>query len=152
MAQISDPKKSFQFTIFAAGLNPYAAQTVDIPDFDIDIVEHGDTDHDVKTAGRIKYGNAKIEKLRPMGTGDNWVWQWINQIRNQVTGGGALPSQYKRSLSIAQLGYDNITVVDEWRLLGAWPCKINGLSLARAKSENSMETIELAVDQAIKTR
>lgn len=152
MAQVTDPKKSFQFNIFAAGLNPYAAQNVDIPDYDIDVVEHGDTDHDIKTAGRIKYGNVKIEKLRPIGTSDSWVWDWIQSIRNVTTGGGLLASQYKRNISIVQLSYDNITITDEWRCKGAWPSKVNGLSLSRTKSENSMETVELSVDQVVKTR
>jgi phage tail-like protein len=152
MAQVTDPKKAFQFNIFAAGLNPYAAQSVDIPDFDIDIIEHGDTDHDVKTAGRIKYGNVKIEKLRPIGLADGWVWDWIQSIRNVDTGGGQLAREYKRNISIVQLSYDNITITDEWVCEGAWPSKLNGLNLSRVKSENSMETVELSIDRCRKTR
>lgn len=151
MAQVTDPKKAFQFNIFAAGLNPYAAQDVNIPDFDIEVVEHGDTDHDVKTAGRIKYGNVTVTKLRPIGIGDSWVWAWIERIRNSTTGGGQLARQYKQNISIVQLSYDNITITDEWKCEGAWPTRVNGLALSRTKSENSMETVELAIDRARKT-
>ena len=152
MAQIENPKKSFQFGIIAAGLNPYSVQEADIPDFEIEQVEHGDLDHDIKTAGRIKFSNFKLTKLRPIGTGDNWIWTWITNIRNSFTGGGQLASQYKRTIDIVQYAYDNITITDDWKMIGTWPTKVNGISLSRTKSENTMEEIEFSVDQVRKVR
>ena len=147
MAQIEDPKKGFQFGIIAAGLNPYAVQEANVPDIELEQVEHGDLAHDIKTAGRAKYGNIELSKLRPLGIGDNWIWRWILDIRNTLTGGGQLASRYKRNLDIVQYAYDNRTITDLWECEGAWPCKVNGIELSRTKSDNVMEKIELSVDR-----
>ena len=58
MAQVSNPRKEFNFTIqiAPAPINPFLAQKVEIPEITIDQTEHGDTNHDIKTAGRIKFG------------------------------------------------------------------------------------------------
>lgn len=152
MAQIANPKKAFNFGIIAAGLNPYAAQDVNIPDYEIDVVTHGDTNHDIKTAGKMNFGNVTITKLRPMGLGDNWVWSWIQTIQNVYTGGGLLASQYKRDIDIVQYGYDNLTVTDRWEIDGAWPVRVNNMNLSRVSSENSMETVELSVDRSQKVQ
>lgn len=152
MAQIANPKKAFNFGLIVAGLNPYAVQQVNIPDVEIDVVEHGDTNHNIKTAGKVSYGNITLTKLRPMGIADNWVWTWIQSIQNVDTGGGLLPSQYKRDLDIVQYGYDNRTVTDRWEIDGAWPVRVNNMNLDRATSENSMESVELSVDKSVKVQ
>lgn len=152
MAQIRNPKKAFNFGIIAAGLNPYLAQDVNIPDYEIDSVEHGDTNYNVKTAGKMNFGNVTITKLRAMGVADNWVWQWIQTIQNVYTGVGLLASQYKRDIDIVQYGYDNITVTDRWEIEGAWPVRVNNMNLSRVNSENSMETVELSVDRSRKVQ
>lgn len=152
MAQIANPKKAFNFNIFAAGLNPYAAQKVSIPDFEIEVVEHGDTNHDIKTAGKIKYGAITVEKLRPIGQGDNWIWHWIQSIQNVLSGGGLLPLQYKRTIDIVQYSTDNQTVTDLWECQGVWPSKVNGMELSRMSSDNILEVVELQVDRVIKRR
>lgn len=152
MAQIANPKKAFNFGIIAAGLNSYAVQQANIPDVEIDQVEHGDTNYKVKTAGLVTYGNVTLTKLRPIGIGDNWVWPWIQSIQNVYTGSGQLPSIYKRDIDIVQYSYDNVTVTDRWELEGAWPQKVNNMNLDRATSENSMESIELSVDRMQKVQ
>lgn len=152
MAQIANPKKAFNFGIIAAGLNPYSAQEVNVPDYELDVVEHGDTNHKIKTAGMMNFGNVTITKLRPMGQADNWIWTWIQLIQNVYTGGGALASVYKRDLDIVQYGYDNLTVTDRWEIEGAWPVRINNMALSRTTSENSMETVELSVDRSRKVQ
>jgi phage tail-like protein len=146
MTFIADPLKSHQFQIIAPGLNPIAVQNVDIPDFEFDVVEHGEPGGLIKTRGLPKYGDVKIEKIRPM-VGDNWIWNWIRSMQN-----GALAAVYKRQLDINQLAPDGITITDTWRIYGAWPSKVNGMSLDSTKSENSMETITLTIDRAVKTR
>lgn len=151
MAQIENPQKSYMFSILAAGLNPYAVQEANIPDFEFDSVEHGDVDYDAKTAGRRKYGNIKLVKLVPLGIGDNWIWNWIQLIRNR-NGGGAVPSIYKRNIDIVQYHYDLVTITDMWAVKKCWPVKVNGRELSRTKSENTMDDIELSVDTYEKTR
>lgn len=154
MAQVNDPKKSFQFNILVAGLNTYEAQKVNLPDWELDVVEHGDVNHDIKTAGKVKFGDLVVEKLRPVTSGyPNWVWDWILSIQNASLGGGLNPSAYKRTVIITQLGYDGFTVTDIWECSGVFPKKINGMEFNRGgTSENSIETIDFSVDKVIKRR
>lgn len=150
MAKINNPKKQFNFGIFAPGLNSYAVQTANIPDFEIEQVEHGDTNYTVKTPGRISFGNITLEKLRPIDFSDNWIWNWVLQVANAATGINGLPGQVKKNITIVQYSTDGITVTDQWEVEGAWPTRVNNMSLSRVTSDNSMETIELSVDRVIK--
>lgn len=150
MAEVDDPKKVFNFGVIAPGLNPYSVQECDLPDFDLDIVEHGESNHMVGTAGMIKFGDMTLTKLRPVSGGDNWIWDWIQSIQNVITGGGSLPQQYKRNFNVVQYSYDNITITDNWGCNGAIPKKLNGLKLSKTKSENSLEEITFHLDTCYK--
>lgn len=152
MAIISDPKKVFNFNIFAPGLNPYAAQKVTVGEMELDVVEHGETNHLIHTAGLIKFGKITVEKLMPVNQADNWIWTWIQFIQNVRTGGGQLASQYKRNFDVVHYSYDNATVTDRWEIRGAFPNKVNGLELNRTTSENSMEVIEFTTDEIFKVK
>lgn len=150
MAEIEDPSKVFQFGYLAPGLNPYMVQNADIPDFDVEVSEHGDTNFDVKTGGKMKFGDVTLENLRPVSGGSNWIWDWIQSIVDVQSGAIGNPLTYKRSHDIVQYGYDGLSVMDRWRCLGIFPKKINGLKLSRAKSDNAMDNIILSVDRVIK--
>lgn len=152
MARINNPKKQFNFEVYAAGLNSYAVQTVNIPGAEIEQVEHGDTNYSVKTPGRISYENITLEKLRPMDHADNWIHDWINQVADPILGSNGLPSEVKRNITIVQLAADNVTVTDQWEIEGAWPVRVNNMNLSRVSSDNAMETIELSVDRVVKVR
>ena len=76
MAHIANPKKNFNFTIRIAGLNEWLAQKVTVPDHEVEQVSHGGTNHDVKTAGRLKFGNIMLEKLSPANGSDSFIWTW----------------------------------------------------------------------------
>lgn len=152
MAEIDDPKKVFNFGVIAPGLNPYAVQECDLPDFDLDVVEHGQSNHMIGTAGLIKFGDVTLNKLRPISKADNWIWDWIQSIQDVDSGGGDLPQNYKRNIDIVQYSYDNITITDRWELKGCFPKKINGIKLSRVKSENAMEDVTLHVDTCRKTQ
>lgn len=150
MAEYDNPQKSFTFGVIAPGLNPYAVQQCDLADTDFDEVTHGQDNHDIKTAGKIKFGDVTINKLRPMVETDNWIWAWVQLIQNAQLGGGALPSIYKRNIRIVQYSADGVTITDAWDLQGAWPKKINGFKLDKTKSENVMEEITFAIDTQTK--
>ena len=147
MANIANPRKQFQFSIFAPGLNPFLAQKVVVPEASIDIVEHGDTNYDVKTGGRKKLGKVMIDKIATAIGPDNWVESWMNEVQNELLGGGFLPTIYKRTLTIDQYSNDGTSIINSWVLFGCWPCKRNGIELDRKGSDNTMESIELEVDQ-----
>lgn len=153
MAQITDPKKSFQFNVLAAGLNPYAVQRCNLPDLELEVIEHGDIVSDVKTAGKVKIGIITMEKLMPLNGNVNWIWNWIQGIQNQLLSTGQISGIYKRNLNVVQYAPDMVTITDDWQCQGVWPSKINGLDLTRAgTAENVLEVIEFQVDKIIKRK
>jgi hypothetical protein len=151
MARVADPKKSFNFSIATPGLNPFLAQKVNVPDFELDVVKHGDTNHDIKTAGKMNFGNITMEKISSSTSFDNWLWIWIQGIQNVSVGSGLLPQAYKREMVIMQLSVDGITPLDIWDCSGMWPFKINGIEFTRLESLNTIETIEFCVDKVRKS-
>jgi hypothetical protein len=90
MAMIENPRKEFNFSIFTPGLNPFLAQKVTLPDWEIDEVAHGDTNYDVKTGGRAKFGSLTIEKISVATAPDNWIWLWMRQIQDVFLGGWSI--------------------------------------------------------------
>lgn len=147
MANIPNPRKIFNFSVSIPGLDPFLCQEFDVPDQDIDVVEHGDTNHLVPTGGLMKYSSAKMKKLSPATAPDNWIWDWMFQIQNVFTGGGDLPSNYTRTITVEQYSNDGVTVINTWVLLGAWPNKVNGSTFKRKDSENTMEDIEFKLEK-----
>ena len=146
MAQIENPRKQFNFSIAVPGLNPFLAQKVNTPDSDIEQVSHGDTNHDIKTGGRIKIGNLMIEKISPATQGDTWFWDWMKAVQNTRLGGGALPSLYKRTLEVVEFSTDGVTVLNRHTYEGCWPTKLNGVELSRLGSDNTLQSVEFSVD------
>lgn len=146
MAFIDNPAKEFQFRITLAGLNPFLAQEVNLPDKEVDVTEHGDTNYMVKTGGLAKIGHMMIDKICPVDFLDTPMWTWLDSVQSQLLGGGALPSVYKVGALVEQLANDGITTIKQWQLQGVWPHKINGVKFSRVSSSNTVERIELCVD------
>ena len=147
MAQISNPRKGFNFQIILEGLNPFLAQEVELPDIEIEAVEHGDTNFDVKTAGRVKYGMIKIRKLQWATGPDNLFFDWMMQCQNVFSGGGLIPEFYKRNVYVDELAVNGATVINSTFLEGCWPTKRAAISLSRTASDNTIEELELCVDR-----
>lgn len=146
MAQIENPRKQFNFSIFVPGLNPFLAQKVTLPDVETEDVEHGDTNYLVKTAGILKVGKLKIDKISSATAPDSWVWQWINLTQNALLGGGALPIIYKRTIVVQEYSNDGITVLNTHTYQGAYVAKKNGIELSRKDSDNTLTSLEINVD------
>jgi len=148
MAQIDNPRKNFQFSIIIAPLpmNPWLAQKVTIPDITIDVVEHGDAGHDIKTGARKKYSTINIDKIATTDGSDNYFFDWAASVRDVTIGGGLPPSAYKRIVTITELAEDGQTIINTWIGTGCWPSKVNGYELNRMGSENTIEGVELCVD------
>lgn len=149
MAKIANPRKQFNFSIqiAPAPINPFLAQKIEIPEISLETAEHGDVNYDVKTAGRIKYGNVSIEKIMTTSGADNYFFDWLQSCNDPLIGGGLVPSEYKRIITITELAEDGTSALNTWVLTGAWPQKINGMTLDRTSSENTVESIELCVDK-----
>jgi len=144
---IDNPAKEFQFRIVVMGFDPAYAQKAKLPDIDFDITEHGDAGHIIKTAGLVKLSKFSLDKLMPADKLDEWIWTWVKTIRNFKTGGGVLPSIYKRDIMVQQFSYDGFTPVRNWLLTGAWPSKVNGISFDKVSSQNTVTSIEFEVDE-----
>jgi phage tail-like protein len=147
MAEIANPHKKFQFSIFLFGMNPFLCQKVTLADRDIEQVEHGEGNHLIKTAGQVKIGNLTIEKISNASLPEKIIWAWITLVQNEFTGGGALPEIYKKAIQVQKLSTNMRTPIGTWNYTGVWPKKINGIELDRVSSDNTIESIEFSVDR-----
>ena len=151
MANIANPRKQFNFTILIPGVNPWLAQKVQIPEESLDVTEHGDTNYDVKTAGRKKVGKIILEKLMHATGPDTTMYSWMNDCQNSMLGGGLIPSLYKKVIIIDEYSTDGVTVINSWKCYGCWPSKRDAIDLDRKGSDNTMEKLELEVDRIVKS-
>lgn len=149
MAKFANPRKKFNWSIQITPdpINPFMFQKVTLPDAEITQDKHGDTNHDIKTAGRVDYGNIVCEKLMPSDAKDVYLWSWFEACQSSVIGGGLPPSGYKKTITVTEFAEDGITVLNTWIALGVWPTRLNGLELDRSQSDNSIETVEFSVDK-----
>ena len=152
MAKFANPRKSFNWSIQISPdpINPFQFQKVTVPDIEVEQVPHGDTNHDIKTAGRVSYGNIKAEKLMSSKEGDAYMSSWIDTCQSSVIGGGAPPALYKKVITVTEFAEDGATILNTWIAQGIWPSMVNGLELDRMSSDNTIETIEFSVDKLTK--
>lgn len=154
MAVIRNPRKKFNFRITILP-NPtlpvFAAQQVTTPDSEVEPVTHGFGNTELKTAGLVKISTLKIDRILSMSPGDGQsMFEWQATAQNAITQTSGDPLDYKRIIKIEEVagGEGNLTVVDTMFYIGAWPTKINGKEYDRTVSENTVESIEFAVDYA----
>lgn len=147
MAQIANTRKVFNFIVEIDGVNQFEIQKVTIPKVSVEAVMHGDTNYDVKTAGRVKVDDMTFEKLRPMPQSDTWAWDWLQSAQSLITGGGKVSLGYKRNLIVKEMGPDGIATLNRWICEGCWVKEVSQTDLDRNATENIMETIVLSVDK-----
>jgi len=148
-AKVPNPRKQFLFTIILPGLNPFMAQDVKLPDKEFEVVEHGDTNFDVKTAGKIKFSNLTVNRIFSAVAVDTYMEDWARRIQNTILGGGQIPSAYKVQAIVEEYGSDGITILRTHIYSGVWPSKINGIELSRKGSDNTVQSLEFCVDEVI---
>ena len=146
-AKVKNPRKKFLFSISFPKhpVNTYLCQKCDLPDITVDQVEHGDINRDVKTAGRVKVGNMKVDNLKVTSGSDTWIWDWLFSCQDHILGGGLVPSDYWETAIVNELAEDGTTVLNTWHLEEVWPTKIDGINFDRTASENTIEKIEFSV-------
>ena len=147
MAKIKNPRKKFLWSIQFVNrpINPYLFQKVDIPEKTVEQVSHGDVNRDVKTGGRATIGNMTAEKLLTTSGSDTFIWDWMSSVADTILGGGLTPEQYWETILVSELAEDGTSVLNQWIMTEVWPTKLNGQSLERMSSDNSIETIEFSV-------
>lgn len=149
MAKVANPRKVFNFRVEIDGIDQFEIQEINIPEAELEVTEHGDTNHNIGTAGRIKFGDITLKKLRPLPTADKWAWDWVRRIQDVETGGGQLPSQYKKIIAIKELSADNATTVSTWICKGVFPKKVSMENHSRTSSDNMIQTVVLWADKVI---
>lgn len=146
MAKVSNPRKVFNFIIEVDGIDQWEVQKVTLPEISVEQVEHGDTNHAIKTAGRVTVGNMTFEKLKPMPGADLGAFNWLRTAQSQVAGGGALSHIYKKNLVIKEMDSTGTTTLNRHICVGVWPTKVSQNDLDRNSSDNIIQSIELSVD------
>lgn len=165
MAKNHNPRKKFNFSVQVVGapIDPFLVQNVEIPEREIEVVEHGETNHDIKTGGRVKFGMIILEKIltTDLNSGEHTYFEdWMASVQDPVTGGGLTPGTalgYKRNIIITEFPESGIVVnpltgsptgafLNQWICTGCWPSKRNAIDLNRTESDNTIEHIELCVD------
>jgi len=147
MAQVSNPRKGFNFQIEIGGLNQFLAQKVTIPKVEVEKVEHGDTNYNVKTPGRVMVDDLVIEKLSSTPATGNWAWNWLNVAQDTTTGGGLLPLAIKQTVVIREMDATGAVALNTWVLEGCWVTSISNSDLDRMSSDNIIETVTMSVDR-----
>lgn len=166
MAKNVNPRKNFNFSMQIVGepIDPFLIQMVEIPSREIEIVEHGETNHSVKTGGRVSFGNLILEKIFTTTPGLNahtYFEDWMVSVQDPITGGGLSPdnirnSGYARDVIIYEFpesgvatdeaGLPTGTPLNIWYCRRVWPANRDSITLNRMESDNTIERIELAVD------
>lgn len=147
MANFNNPRKQFQWRITFDSLkgNEFEFQTCTLPDIDVDQTEHGETNNVIKTPGMVHFSNLVVGKLKPNNVNDNALRVWIHSCQNAMLGIGLPASAVKDGATIDLVDEMGLSV-EQHRVEGIWPCKVNGLELNRLSSDNVIETVEFAVD------
>jgi len=152
MAKFANPRKKFNFSIQISPdpINPFLFQKVTLPDAEIEEVGHGDTNHDIKTAGRVTYDKIVCEKLESSSEGDAYMWSWFDTCQSSLLGGGAPPQVYKKVITVVEMAEDGATILNTWVAEGVWPSSLPGAELDRQASDNTIENVEFSVDTLTK--
>lgn len=141
----ANPLRAYRFRVEIDGIDQWAIQKVTLPELGVTVVSHGGGDHDIKTPSKKTIGNMTLEKLKPLEEKDLWSFEWIIQAVN------LLPGISKRNIVIKELGNDGLTTVNTWLCVGCFPVKSSQNDLDRMADENIIETVEISVDDVIKS-
>lgn len=147
--KVANPRKGFNFKVEIGGIDQFEIQNVKLPEPEIEVVEHGDTNRKVGTGGLVKYSDLVLTRIVPVTNSDVWAWVWLGAVQNPATGGGALPSVYTQDLVLKEMDTTGLVTVNRW-IIECWPKKIKQSDFSRVKSENVMEEVTLHVNLAQK--
>lgn len=146
MPKVSNPRKKFNFRIEIDGVDQWEVQKVQVPESEVAVVEHGDSNSTVKTGGMVNFTNLRMEKIKATAQSDTAIWLWMKSVQDTVTGGGLPPIAYKRILVIKEMDTTGTTAIRKHVCFGCFPVKKTTSEFDRQGNENTMDTIEFAVD------
>lgn len=143
-----DTRKNFNFTAGINGVTQAEIQEVTGLDKEITAISHGLGNRDVKTPGRVTIGDVTIKNVRPVISGKNAFWDWLNQAQNSTTGTGGVASQYKRNLTITERNGAGVTIAT-YVCYGVWVRKVTHGGLNRMGDDNIIDTAVLSIDDFV---
>jgi hypothetical protein len=144
-AKIRNARKSFNWKVILAGIDQFSIQTVKLPIKEIEKVEHGDTNHNVSSPGKISWSDMEFDKLLNYTGSDNDVWDWMKNAQDAIDGGGT-PSQFERIITLVELAPDQVTTLNT-HIVTLWPMKVEYGKHSRVDSaENIIEKVTFAVN------
>jgi phage tail-like protein len=130
------PIPVFHFTVDWGGANVGFSEVTGLTQ-EIQVIEYRDgksPDYNtVKMPGLRKVAN--IVMKRGISKGDNDFFKWLNTVK--------LNTIERRDLTINLLNENHEPVVT-WKVLQAWPVKVEGPGLKATGNEVAIESIELA--------
>lgn len=135
-----------------AGMDVALIRKCNIPEVEIAEDKHayGGLPHDIKTAGKMKFGDINIEKVMPAGSSDTAAFRWLQTVIDPNSNVARLASQYKRTVLIEHLA-PNGGIVGRWRVMGCWVKKLGyGENDAMKEAEALIEKITLCCDKYIR--
>jgi len=141
MSSIGNTIKSFLFAVDINGINQLSVQKISGLEVEVEAIAHGESDHDVYTPGRVKYGKVTMESILPTGVAQNTLWQLLQRSRFDLVGSS------KQTINIRLLGPDKITTQKTWVLYGAWVSKVSYGELNRSSGEAVVRTAEWTIDE-----
>lgn len=143
--KIRNARKSFNWKVAIDGIDQFAVQNVTLPIKEIEGVEHGDTNYNVQSPGKISWSDMELEKLMKFDGPDNVLWDWMLTAQSSEFGGG-LPAGYERIITLIELAPDGITALNT-HIITCWPKKIEHGKHSRVDSaENIMEKGTFAIN------
>ena len=146
----ANARKVFNFAIEINGVDQFLIQDVKAPEPEIGEVNHGATNHDIKTAGGVSYSNAELQKIKPTSSNDRRFLDWLLEAQNPITGTGGVPESYKKTVIFKELSTDGVTTLNSEIWEGAWVKKVAKGNFKRGnQNENVIETVTIVVDKVI---
>lgn len=153
------PRKKFQFevTIFRLGgvapLEPFAVQSITLPESTIEPVEHGHGNTVLKTGGQVKLSNLTLNRILDANSAalSDYFFAWHKSVMDGLLNSAGFAAQYKSTIHVKELGIGtNIpgqgTSLRTWVFVGCWPTKISSREYDRTSSDNVIDSIEFSVD------
>lgn len=142
---VPNARKGFNFVVEVSGIPSFEVQSFTPPAIGAEVVEHGDANKSVKTAGRVTYGDATFTKLKRLPGSDDAVWRWIREAQNGSRGSGGYFEDYNRTIVVREVGPNGVYTANYWVLTG-WVSNVEQSAFTRTESDNVLQTVTLAIN------
>lgn len=136
--------KKFKFVVEIDGVARAAFQKCSKLEAEIAIIEQheGGALTPDKSLGRVKFSNITLERG---ATDDLDLYNWFLQAIDFTANTGLKDGEVKRNFDIVQQDRDG-SELRRWNVFGGLPAKFSPGEWDNTSDENTMESIELAID------